>query len=55
VTFLNGSEKSEAVLSPTTENQLAATGAFNVKTGTKAIAVVTLAGKTATSIRYVIK
>lgn len=55
VTFLNGTEKSEAVLTPTIENQLVATGTFNVKSGTKAIAVVTLADKVATSIRYVIK
>jgi hypothetical protein len=55
VTFLNGAEKSEAVLTPTIENQLVATGTFNVKSGTKAVAVVTLAGKAATSIRYVIK
>jgi hypothetical protein len=55
VTFLNGTEKSEAMLAPAGENQLVATGTFNVKSGTKAVAVVTLADKAATSIRYVIK
>jgi hypothetical protein len=55
VTLLNGAEKSEATLVHAGENKLEATGTFNVKSGTKAVAVVTLAGKGATSMRFVVQ
>jgi hypothetical protein len=55
VTFLNGSEKNEAILAPTGENKLEAKGTFNVKPGTKAVAVVTLAGKSAVTSRFVVQ
>ncbi len=51
VSFLNGAEKSEATLAPAGENKLEAKGTFNVKSGTKVTAVVTLAGKTAKTVR----
>jgi hypothetical protein len=55
VTFLNGTEKSQAVLTPAGENKLEAKGAFNVKPGTKAVAVVTLAGKSGVTSRFVVQ
>ena len=44
-------DKSEATLAPAGDNKLEAKGGFNVKSGTKVTAVVTLAGKTAKTVR----
>jgi len=55
ITLLNGAEKTEAVLSPAGDNQLAATGTFKVGPGSKAVAVVTLAGKAPATARFAIK
>jgi hypothetical protein len=55
VTLLNGSEKAEAALSPAGDNKLEAKGAFKVAPGTKAVAVVTRAGKPAQSVRFTVK
>ena len=54
VTLLNGTEKSEADL-VMVGDKLEAKGAFKVAKGTKGIAVVTLAGKAATTARFEIK
>jgi hypothetical protein len=51
VSFLTGVEKSETTLAPAGENKLEAKGKFNVKSGTKVTAVVTLAGKPAKTVR----
>lgn len=51
VSFLTGAEKSEATLAPAGENKLEAKGTFNVKSGTKVTAVVTMAGKPAKTVR----
>ncbi len=51
VSLLNGIDKSEVTLTPAGANKLDAKGSFNVKSGTKVTAVVTLAGKTARTIR----
>lgn len=52
LTLLNGSEKSEAVLSPAGDNKLEAKGTFKVGKGTKVVAVVTLEGKAVQSVRF---
>jgi hypothetical protein len=54
VTLLNGSEKSEVDLAPAGD-KLEARGSFKVAKGTKGIAVVTLAGKSAVSVRFEVK
>ena len=54
VTLLNGTEKSEADL-VLVGDKLEAKGAFKVAKGTKGIAVVTLAGKAATTARFEVK
>jgi len=54
VTLLTGSEKSEATLKPAGD-KLEATGTFKVGPGTKAVAIVTLPGKPAQSVRFDIK
>lgn len=54
VTLLNGADKSEAELSPAGD-KLEAKGAFKVTKGTKGVAVITLAGKPATTARFEIK
>ena len=51
VSLLNGVDKSEATLAPAGGNKLEAKGSFNVKSGTKVTAVVTLAGKEAKTVR----
>ena len=51
VSLLNGVDKSEATLAPAGDNKLEAKGKFNVKSGTKVTAVVTLAGKGAKTVR----
>lgn len=53
VTLLTGSEKQEIELKPS-GNKLEATGNFKVAPGTKAVAVVTVAGKPAT-VRFTVK
>lgn len=55
VTLLNGGEKTEAILSPAGGNKLEAKGTFKVAKGTKAVAVVSLAGKPAQSVRFTVK
>ena len=50
VSLLNGVDKSEATLTPAGDNKLEAKGSFNVKSGTKVTAVVTLAGKGAKTV-----
>ena len=54
VTLLNGAEKSEVTLSPAGD-KLEAKGTFKVAKGTKGVALVTLAGKPATTARFEIK
>ena len=53
LTLLTGAEKQEVELKPV-GNKLEATGTFKVGPGTKAVAVVTVAGKSATA-RFAIK
>lgn len=53
VTMLSGTEKQEVELKPAGD-KLEATGNFKVGAGTKAVAVVTVAGKPAT-VRFTIK
>ncbi|NMG76973.1 hypothetical protein [Aromatoleum diolicum] len=55
VTLLNGAEKSEASLAPAGDNKLEAKGTFKLVSGTKAVAVVTLAGKAPATARFAIK
>ena len=55
LTLLNGTEKSEAVLTAAGEGQLAAKGSFKVAAGTKVVALVTLPGKKAANVRFVVK
>ena len=54
VTLLNGTEKTEVDLTPAGD-KLEAKGAFKVAKGTKGIASVTLAGKSAASARFEVK
>ena len=54
VTLLNGTEKSEVELMPAGD-KLEAKGAFKVAKGTKGIALVTLAGKSAATVRFEVK
>lgn len=55
VTLLNGTEKTEVTLAPAGDNVFQAKGTFKVQKGTRAIAVVTLAGKAPVTARYEIK
>lgn len=55
MTLLNGAEKTDIVLSPSGENKLEAKGSFQINKGMKAVAVVSLAGKPAQSIRFSMK
>ena len=54
LTLLSGSEKQEVELHPA-GNKLEATGTFKVGPGTKAVAVVTIAGKPVGTARFVLK
>ena len=54
VTLLNGSEKTEVDLAPAGD-KLEAKGSFKVAKGTKGIASVTLAGKSAATVRFEVK
>lgn len=55
VTMLTGGQKSEANLTPAGDNKLEAKGKFDAKEGTKVIAIITLAGKPASTVRFEIK
>lgn len=55
VTLLSGTEKTEATLAPAGDNKLEARGSFKVGSGTKAVALVTLAGKKPINVRFAIK
>jgi hypothetical protein len=55
LTLLNGGEKTEVPLTPAGENKLEAKGSFKVDKGTKAVAVIALAGKPAQSVRFPLK
>ncbi|MDX2219706.1 MAG: hypothetical protein SF172_11845 [Burkholderiales bacterium] len=55
VTLLSGKDRTEATLVAAGDNKLEANGSFNVGKGTKVVAVVTLAGKPATSVRFTLK
>ena len=55
LTLLTDGQKAEVTLAPAGEGRLEAKGSFSVKAGTKAIAVVTLAGKPPVSVRFEIK
>lgn len=54
LTLLSGAEKQEVELKPAGD-KLEATGSFKVGPGTKAVAVVTLAGKPAGTVRFALK
>lgn len=54
VTLLNGSDKTEVELAPAGD-KLEAKGSFKVDKGTKGIAAVTLAGKSAAIARFEVK
>jgi hypothetical protein len=53
--LLTGGEKTEFALVPMGENGLGAKGAFKVAAGTKAVATIALAGKSAISARFDLK
>lgn len=55
LTLLSASDKSEVKLAPAGENKLEAKGTFKVAPGTKGIASVTLAGKPAQTVRFILK
>jgi hypothetical protein len=55
LTLLNGSEKTEATLAPAGAGTLEAKGAFKVAPGTKVVALVTLPGRKAANVRFVVK
>ena len=54
VTLLTGTQQSEVALAPAGGNKLEARGTFTVAKGTKAVAQVTLPGRGATSVRFVL-
>ena len=55
LTLLQGSEKAELVLAPAGGSVLEAKGSFKVAAGTKAVALVTMPGKKAANVRFVLK
>ena len=55
LTLLNGSEKTEATLSPAGDGKLQAKGSFKVTPGTKVVALVTVPGKKAANVRFAVK
>lgn len=55
LTLLNGSEKTVLDLTPAGENKLEAKGSFKLDKYSKAVAVVTLSGKPAKSVRFIFK
>jgi hypothetical protein len=54
VTLLTGAEKQEVELKPAGD-KLEATGSFKVGPGTKVVALVTIAGKSAGTVRFALK
>lgn len=54
VTLLTGAEKQEVELKPAGD-KLEASGAFKVGPGTKVVALVTIAGKSAGTVRFALK
>ncbi len=54
LTLLTGAEKQEVELKPAGE-KLEASGAFKVGPGTKVVALVTIAGKSAGTVRFALK
>jgi hypothetical protein len=54
LTLLSGTEKQEVKLEPA-GNKLEATGTFKVGPGTKVVALVTVAGKPAGTVRFALK
>ncbi len=54
LTLLSGTEKQEIELKPTGD-KLEATGSFKVGPGTKVVALVTIAGKPAGTVRFALK
>ena len=54
ITLLTGTEKQEVALLPAGD-RLAATGSFKLGPGTKAVAVITIAGKPAGTVRFALK
>ncbi|WP_425260412.1 hypothetical protein ACPOLB_06100 [Rubrivivax sp. RP6-9] len=54
VTLLTGTEKQEVELKPAGD-RLEATGSFKVGPGTKVVALVTIAGKSAGTVRFALK
>jgi hypothetical protein len=55
LTLLTGKDKASADLRPAAPNRLEATGSFKLQPGTVAVATVTLAGKKAAAVRFVVK
>ncbi|NBD20100.1 hypothetical protein GTZ97_05370 [Aquabacterium fontiphilum] len=55
LTLLNGTEKTSVTLSPAGDAHLQAKGSFAIKSGTKVVALVTLAGKKPINVRFAIK
>jgi hypothetical protein len=55
LTLLTGKDKATADLRPAAPNRLEATGSFKLQPGTVAVATVTLAGKKAAAVRFVVK
>jgi len=55
LTLLTGGDKTEVPLVPIGENGLGAKGAYKVPAGTKAVAIIALAGKPAISARFELK
>lgn len=55
LTLLNGAQKSSVMLSPAGDSHLAAKGIFAIKSGTKVMALVTLAGKKPIHVRFAIR
>lgn len=55
LTLLGGGQKTEVNLAPAGANKLEAKGAFNIAAGTKAVSVVTLAGKPPVTVRFEVK
>ncbi|MDT7838497.1 hypothetical protein [Aquabacterium sp. OR-4] len=53
--LLNGSEKQEVTLLPAGGDRLEATGSFKLGAGTKAVAALTIGGRAAGTVRFVLK
>jgi hypothetical protein len=55
LTLLNGTEKSEVILTPAGNSSLEAKGSFKVAAGTKLVALVTGPGKKVANVRFALK